>query len=180
MTICNTNKCYFFLSTRFMDYWKITNKFLKTSIDKKEILPDMTSLFSISRHSSAFATRLTWHFSIMSYKPGLSWIMLINSSSLASFQTAIPFFKIFTYQNEKCKQIRWAFFVFPLDFVVYLLRHFWGFFLAHWFTSWTANQNDQMARLTDELRRWFNMSNRPKTSRRGPTSADGVEHTEKT
>ncbi len=25
----------FFLSTRFMDYWKITNKFLKTSIDKR-------------------------------------------------------------------------------------------------------------------------------------------------
>ncbi len=36
------------------------------------------------------------------------------------------------------------------------------------------------ARLTDELRRRFNMSNRPKKSRRGPTSADGAEHTERT
>ncbi|ROI95112.1 hypothetical protein DPX16_5281 [Anabarilius grahami] len=36
-----------------------------------------------------------------------------------------------------------------------------------------------MARRTDELRRQFNMSNRPEKSRQGPTSADGVEHTEK-
>ncbi len=30
-------------------------------------------------------------------------------------------------------------------------------FLVHWFASWTANQNDQMARLTESF-----MSNRPK------------------
>ncbi len=57
---------------------------------------------------------------------------------------------------------------FPLSFflfrtcVVYLLCHFRFFFLVHWFASWTANQDDQMARLTDELLRWFNMSNRLK------------------
>ncbi|ROI36345.1 hypothetical protein DPX16_11286 [Anabarilius grahami] len=44
----------------------------------------------------------------------------------------------------------------------------------------TANQNDQMARLTDEPRNRFNMSNRLKKSRRGPTSANGAEHTDKT
>ncbi len=60
------------------------------------------------------------------------------------------------------------------------VAHLFCTFLVHWFASWTTNQNDQMARTTDELRWQFNMQNRPKkqTDKR-PTSADGTEHTEK-